>query len=81
MQTVADMRGVGVKNRGKIADVLYGRPLTSLIRLVTFYIIIQEQQQLRTVAVNTHGQKEPRFLELKKVKRERDNLLLSHSII
>ena len=28
MQTVADMRGVGVKNRGKIADVLYGRPLT-----------------------------------------------------
>ena len=27
MQTVADMRGVGVKNRGKFADVLYGRPL------------------------------------------------------
>ena len=26
MQTVADMRGVGVKNREKIADVLYGRP-------------------------------------------------------
>ena len=29
MQTVADMRGVGVKNREKIADVLYGWPLTS----------------------------------------------------
>ena len=28
MQTVADMRGVGVKNGGKYADVLYGRPLT-----------------------------------------------------
>ena len=27
MQTDADMRGVGVKNRRKIADVLYGRPL------------------------------------------------------
>ena len=27
MQTVADMRGVGVKNRGKFADVLCGRPL------------------------------------------------------
>ena len=27
MQTVADMRGVGVKNRGKSADVLCGRPL------------------------------------------------------
>ena len=26
MQTVADMRGVGVKNRGKCADVLCGRP-------------------------------------------------------
>ena len=29
MQTVADMRGVGGKNREKIADVLYGRPLTA----------------------------------------------------
>ena len=28
MQTVADMRGVGVKNKGKFADVLCGRPLT-----------------------------------------------------
>ena len=28
MQTVADMRGVGVKNREKFADVLCGRPLT-----------------------------------------------------
>ena len=28
MQTVADMRGVGVKNRGKSADILCGRPLT-----------------------------------------------------
>ena len=28
MQTVADMRGVGVKNRGKSADGLCGRPLT-----------------------------------------------------
>ena len=27
MQTVADMRGVGVKNREKFADVLCGRPL------------------------------------------------------
>ena len=27
MQTVADMRGVGVKNRGEFADVLCGRPL------------------------------------------------------
>ena len=27
MQTVADMRGVGVKNRQKFADVLCGRPL------------------------------------------------------
>ena len=27
MQMVADMRGVGVKNRGKFADVLCGRPL------------------------------------------------------
>ena len=27
MQTLADMRGVGVKNRGKYADVLCGRPL------------------------------------------------------
>ena len=26
MQTVADMRGVGVKNRGKFADVLCERP-------------------------------------------------------
>ena len=31
MQTVADMRGVGVKNRGKFADVLCGRPLINLI--------------------------------------------------
>ena len=27
MQTLADMRGVGVKNQGKNADVLCGRPL------------------------------------------------------
>ena len=27
MQTLADMRGVGVKNREKCADVLCGRPL------------------------------------------------------
>ena len=26
MQTVADIRGVGVKNRGKFADGLCGRP-------------------------------------------------------
>ena len=31
MQTVADMRGVGVKNREKFADVLCGRPLTMVI--------------------------------------------------
>ena len=31
MQTVADMRGVGVKNREKFADVLCGRPLTPKI--------------------------------------------------
>ena len=30
MQTVADMRGVGVKNREKFADVLCGRPLSVL---------------------------------------------------
>ena len=30
MQTVADMRGVGVKSRGKSADGLCGRPLTAL---------------------------------------------------
>ena len=30
MQTVADMRGVGVKNRGKFADALCGRPLTKV---------------------------------------------------
>ena len=28
MQTLADMRGVGVKNQGKNADVLCGRPLS-----------------------------------------------------
>ena len=28
MQIVADMRGVWVKNRGKFADVLCGRPLS-----------------------------------------------------
>jgi hypothetical protein len=28
MQTLADMRGVGVKNRGKYTDVLCGRPLS-----------------------------------------------------
>ena len=27
MQMVADMWGVGVKNRGKFADILCGRPL------------------------------------------------------
>ena len=32
MQTVADMRGVGVKNRGKSADVLCGRPHTKNTR-------------------------------------------------
>ena len=31
MQTVADMRGVGVKNREKFADVLCGRPLKELV--------------------------------------------------
>ena len=31
MQTVADMRGIGVKNREKIADVLCGRPLSWII--------------------------------------------------
>ena len=36
MQTVADMRGVGVKNRGKLADVLCGRPLTSSYGLSPF---------------------------------------------
>ena len=30
MQTVADMRGVGVKNMEKYADVLCGRPLWPL---------------------------------------------------
>ena len=31
MQKVADMRGVGVKNKGKIEDVLCGRPLSIVI--------------------------------------------------
>ena len=31
MQTVADMRGVGVKNREKFADVLCGRPLIGIM--------------------------------------------------
>ena len=34
MQTVADMRGVGVKNRGKFADVLCGRPLMSPLTFI-----------------------------------------------
>ena len=41
MQTVAGMRGVGVKNREKIADVLCGRPLIEklvLSQLTYFYI-------------------------------------------
>ena len=29
MQMVADMRGVGVKNRGKSVDILCGWPLTA----------------------------------------------------
>ena len=32
MQTVADMRGVGVKNREKFADVLCGRPLMRFVK-------------------------------------------------
>ena len=32
MQTVADMRGVGVKNRGKFADILCGRPLKTFLK-------------------------------------------------
>ena len=35
MQMVADMRGVGVKNREKFADVLCGRPLRSNLRNAT----------------------------------------------
>ena len=45
MQTVADIRGVGVKNREKIADVLCGRPLTLQ------YVIIFICQQLIDRAV------------------------------
>ena len=30
MQTVADIRGVGVKNREKFADVLCGQPLNMI---------------------------------------------------
>ena len=37
MQTVADMRGVGVKNRGKLADVLCGRPLISAFEARAHY--------------------------------------------
>ena len=33
-QTVADMRGVGVKNRGKFADVLCGQPLNTFVEFV-----------------------------------------------
>ena len=40
MQTNTDMRGEGVKNRGKIADILYGRPLI-LDHLANSYFILQ----------------------------------------
>ena len=33
MQMLADMKGVGVKNRKKYADVLCGRPLYLLISM------------------------------------------------
>ena len=36
MQTVADMRGVGVKNRGKFADILCGRPLKVISYTLNF---------------------------------------------
>ena len=42
MQTVADMRGVGVKNRGKFEDVLCGRPLTSVVNLACLVETNQE---------------------------------------
>ena len=32
MQTVADLRGVGVKYGEKYTDVVYGRPLSSVIQ-------------------------------------------------
>ena len=45
MQTVADMRGVGVNYRGKSADVLCGRPLIWL-DMWFFQVIILGQDIL-----------------------------------
>ena len=48
MQTVADMRGVGVKNREKSADVLCGWPLT---RIGVFYFTSQQIANNTFIAV------------------------------
>ena len=49
MQTVADMRGVGVKNRGKSADVLCGQPLTPILKIhlmISFKLQLTYSQKL-----------------------------------
>ena len=46
MQMVADMRGVGVKNREKLADVLCGRPLTTLTKETYFRKTTYPQHKL-----------------------------------
>ena len=52
MQTVADMRGVGVKNRGKSADVLCGRPLVVmfLLKITVLKFHTQRPDVLEVVA-------------------------------
>ena len=50
MQTLADMRGVGVKNRGKLADVICGRPLTALWNIG---ILLHKQAKRRTIMNTT----------------------------
>ena len=52
MQTVADMRGVGVKNRGKFADVLCGRPLmllSILFPLTSTNIFLCDRREVKIV--------------------------------
>ena len=53
MQTVADVRGVGVKNRGKCADVLCGQPPIQIRRgrferrfSLTLYVKVQKYEKV-----------------------------------
>ena len=56
MQTLADMRGVGVKNRKKYAAVLCGRPLGQTedprISIWNFYIAYRNSRILRSNPLN-----------------------------